>query len=167
MSKTDYTTLLSRIKEVLEVTDDYRFKWKVLTGRRPKLGVVCDCVASNGYRVIRIDNKLHTEHRLMFLWHHGYLPKYIDHIDGNRLNNHINNLREATNSQNCMNRGKQSNNTSGHSGVGWRKNRNRWDAKIKINGKVIGLGFFKEKEDAIKARKDAELIYFKEFTHHG
>lgn len=99
---------------------------------------------------------------------HAYLiniPKgmVVDHIDRNRLNNLSSNLRLVTYSQNGMNKGKQSNNTSGIVGVSWDKSRNKWEAHIKINKKKLHLGRFKNKEDAINARKEAEIKYFGEY----
>ena len=64
-----------------------------------------------------------------------------------------------------MNKGLQSNNTSGIAGVGWHKSSNKWMAYIAINKKQIHLGLFSKKEDAIKARKEAEEKYFGEFSY--
>ena len=90
--------------------------------------------------------------------------KDIDHIDGKPLNNRKYNLREATNSQNMMNRKLQSNNTSGVTGVIWDKHKEKWRAQIKINNKNICLGRFINFDEAVQVRKDAEKEYFGEFT---
>lgn len=87
----------------------------------------------------------------------------VDHIDGNPLNNRLNNLRVATFSQNMMNRRLQSNNSSGVTGVVWHKQKEKWQSQIKINNKNIFLGRYNNIESAIKARKDAEIKYFGEF----
>jgi len=63
---------------------------------------------------------------LIFLYHHGYLPKFVDHIDGNKKNNRIENLREATKSQNAMNQKVSTRNTSGIKGVMWHKRDKKW-----------------------------------------
>ena len=87
----------------------------------------------------------------------------VDHIDRNKLNNHISNLRYATDSENGMNKTIQSNNTSGIVGVYFCKDRNKWRAVIKKDRNPIHLGYFETKEEAIEARSKAEETYFKEF----
>lgn len=88
----------------------------------------------------------------------------IDHINGNTLDNRKNNLRICTNRENTSNRTKLgTNNTSGILGVRFDNRRNKWYADIQYKGKCIFLGYFNIKEDAIKARIDAEKSYFKEF----
>lgn len=84
----------------------------------------------------------------------------IDHIDRNPLNNRRNNLRFVTPSQNSINRGISVVNTSGFIGVIWRGRRSAWEARVKINRKIIYLGQFKNKHDAIVARLKGELKYF-------
>jgi hypothetical protein len=90
----------------------------------------------------------------------------VDHINRNKLDNQRENLRLCTHSKNSMNSSMKSNNTSGITGV-WinkTKKKNKWVAEIFVGGKEICLGNFKNKEEAIKARGDAEQIYFKEFA---
>jgi hypothetical protein len=84
----------------------------------------------------------------------------IDHIDRNPMNNRRSNLREATRSQQAMNRKKQSNNTSGFIGVYLNKRNNKWIAAIKIKGNAKHLGTFINKHDAIIKRLQAEVQYF-------
>lgn len=93
--------------------------------------------------------------------------KYQDHKNANKHDNRKENLRDATHSQNNMNRGVQSNSTSGITGVRWDKRQQKWTAKIKINKRTISLGSYVLKEDAIKARKEAEEKYFGEFAYKG
>ena len=87
----------------------------------------------------------------------------VDHINHNRLDNRISNLRICTRQENCMNSGKRYN-SSGVTGVTWAQNRNRWHARIVINGKQKHLGYFKTKEEAIEARRQAEIEYYGEFA---
>lgn len=89
---------------------------------------------------------------------------WIDHIDGNPLNNKKSNLRRATHGQNSMNQKVRTDNTSGHKGVYWSKNKQKWIMQITKNQKVITKGGFRTIEDAIKARKEAEEKYFGEFA---
>jgi hypothetical protein len=76
----------------------------------------------------------------------------VDHIDNNRSNNHITNIRWATGKENNQNKSLSSKNTSGVKGVYWNKNTNKWKAQIEINGKRINLGSFMNKDDAINIR---------------
>ena len=90
----------------------------------------------------------------------------IDHINHNPLDNRKSNLRICTQQQNLMNLSKNSNNTSGVTGVSWSKVKNKWMSIIVINRKTIFLGYFNNKEDAIEARKQAEIDYFGEYRNN-
>lgn len=91
----------------------------------------------------------------------------VDHINGNKLDNRKCNLRICSQQQNTMNTCMHSNNTSGYKGVTWDKNRNKWIAQITVNYKNIHLGRYENIEDAIKARKEAEVKYFGEYRYKG
>ena len=88
----------------------------------------------------------------------------VDHIYHNKLDNRKNRLRIVTNSQNQMNRDIPKNNTSGVRGVSWHERKQKWIAQIGVDGKLIYLGIFSNKEDAVIARKQAEEKYFGEFN---
>lgn len=89
----------------------------------------------------------------------------IDHINHNRLDNRKSNLRICTQQQNNMNRTMNSNNTSGIAGVSWHKGNRKWGAKIQVAGKQIYLGYYQTKEQAVEARRRAELEYFGEYRN--
>lgn len=96
-------------------------------------------------------------HRLAWLYVYGTWPNgEIDHINGNPIDNRIENLREATHQQNMCNQKIRSDNTSGVKGVSHTKRGKPWRAQININGKVVYLGNFSTKEEAIECRKRAE-----------
>ena len=82
-----------------------------------------------------------------------------------REDNRKSNLRIVSNSENQMNRKLAKNNTSGTSGVDWLKRNNLWRSRITINNQSVTLGYYKNKEDAIKARKEAEEKYFGEYSY--
>jgi hypothetical protein len=103
-------------------------------------------------------------HQAIFLMHHGYLPKCIDHINGNSFDNRIENLREANQSLNTANSVISKANTSGYKGVVWRKDTNKWMAQISKNKKHYNLGSFEKIEDAAKAYKIAAEKFFGEFA---
>ena len=89
--------------------------------------------------------------------------KFVDHMDRNRTNNNILNLRWVTSTENNQNTSMKSTNTSGTIGVGFDKRSNKWRSYIAVNKRQIELGRFVNKEDAIIARTNAEILYFQEF----
>jgi hypothetical protein len=89
----------------------------------------------------------------------------VDHIDNDKQNNNIINLRFATHSQNNQNKSISIKNKSGTKGVFWNKNKNKWTAQITINGKSINLGSFLNKEDAINIRIQRAKDEFGEFIN--
>ena len=116
------------------------------------------------YRKMGINKKTVYVHHAIFLLHHGYLPGYIDHEDGNSLNNKIENLRPATQSQNMGNSRMKSNNTSGYKGVTFRKDTGKWKAAVMVNGKHIGLGSHATKEEAHQAYIVGSQKHFGQFS---
>jgi len=90
-------------------------------------------------------------HRLIYLWHTGKMPVFIDHKDQNKTNNKIENLRPATKSQNNCNTKLRKDNTSGFCGVYWHKVANAWSAEISVKRKKRRIGFYETKEDAAMA----------------
>jgi hypothetical protein len=120
----------------------------------------------NGRPYIKLQVKGKTKylHHAIFLLHHGYLPKVIDHIDGNSLNNKIENLRPATQSQNMGNSRMKSSNTSGAKGVTFRKDTSKWAAAIMKNRKHISLGSYNTKEEAAAAYEEGAKRIFGEFA---
>jgi hypothetical protein len=97
---------------------DGELYWKVLTNSRAPIGAKAGSFNEyNKRRYIRINKISYLAHRLIFLWHYGWLPKEVDHKDTNRLNSRIENLRAATPNQNQRNKSLQCNNTSGFKNV--------------------------------------------------
>jgi hypothetical protein len=119
----------------------------------------------SGYRMIGIGGHLYRAHRLAWLFMTGAEPSAeIDHIDGNRANNGWANLRLAGHRENMCNRGKQSNNRSGHKGVSWSPEREKFQATIQHKGRSYGLGRFCNIEDAIAAYNRAARDYHGQFA---
>ena len=116
------------------------FTWKVSTAHRVKVGDVAGSQNGLGYLSIQLQSRPQLAHRLAWLYVYGSWPKdQLDHINRNRSDNRISNLREVSNKQNMQNASKPSNNTSGHPGVYWHKQRSKWVAQIKHNYKQINL----------------------------
>ncbi len=90
--------------------------------------------------------------------------KCVDHIDGHRTNNNIDNLRFCSYSQNGGNRKKQETSSSSFKGVCWGKKDNKWVAYIKFNGRQKHLGSFNDEKEAARAYNEAAKEYFKEFS---
>ena len=92
---------------------------------------------------------------------------HITHGSMTHIDNRISNLRFATRSQNCMNTRIKKTNTSGVTGVSFRKDRGMWRARMRVDGIDTQLGYFKEKSDAINARKLAEIKYQGEYSFNS
>lgn len=132
------------------------------------LGAEAGCVnPSTGYVYVGIHKKRYAAHRLIFLFHNNFLPKFIDHIDGNILNNCIENLREATKQQNNANSKIRHDNTSGYKGVSWCKRKQRWRAYIQSNKSNMSLGTFATAEEAARAVSNARSLLHKEFARNS
>lgn len=137
------------------------FTWKVSTSNRVKVGDVAGCPDGHGYLLISVQSRLYKAHRLAWLYVSGTWPTdQIDHINRNKTDNRITNLRDVTQKQNLQNKSKRSDNTSGYPGVSWHKSYSKWVARIKHNYKDIHLGYFSILEAAISARKAAEKLYW-------
>jgi hypothetical protein len=111
------------------------------------------------YYVVRILSKNYYAHRIAYALHYGEqlsIDTLIDHIDGDRSNNCIDNLRKANHTENAYNRKVRANSDSGHNGVSLVNYIDKWKAQIVINGRQTSLGYFDCKEDAITARLNAE-----------
>jgi hypothetical protein len=103
----------------------------------------------HGYVFIGIDRVVYRAHRLAWAHFYGEWPaNQIDHINGDRQDNRIANLREATNAQNAQNMGIKKSNTSGVPGVSWHDRAGKWSAQITIGGKKRHLGLFECRETA-------------------
>lgn len=121
----------------------------------------------NSYYELRIDSVNYYAHRLIFFIHHGWCPEYIDHINGNKSDNRIENLRPATIQQNGQNMSISKRNTSGFKGVTYDKRYNHWQARIRYCGKRRTLGCFNSKELAAEFLELAREMLHGAFANHG
>jgi|FLMP01.1.fsa_nt_emb hypothetical protein len=140
---------------------------KVSTSSNAAAGKIAGHVRRDGYRDIRINGKSYLTHRLVFLMHNGYLPKQVDHIDNERSNNRIQNLRPATNSENLWNQSISSNNASGFKGVSWRKDKKRWGVYVRKDGKGHWGGLHDTPEEANEAAMKLREKLHGEFVRHA
>ena len=143
------------------------FNWLVDRGKRKAGSRAGRTNKFSGYVVIYISNKAYYAHRLAWLYMKGVWPKnQIDHDDHVRHNNRWNNLFEATNQDNSKNQTKRKTNTSGITGVSWKKEKSRFEVYITNNGRKIHLGYFDNLDEAKTARKEADIKY-KFHQNHG
>jgi hypothetical protein len=136
-----------------------------LTSRNGSLaGSVCNRVSAEGYVVFSVDGRPYKAHRLAWLYETGAWPKFqIDHKDGCRSNNRINNLREASGSQNKANEKLRKDNSSGFKGAKPHYG-GKWQARIGINGKRVSLGYYATAAEAHEAYLAAARREFGEFV---
>lgn len=147
-----------RLREVLQYHPETgQFTWK-LNPSCVRIGKIAGTLLEKGYVKIAIDKRAHMAHRLAWLYVHGEWPDgYIDHINRNKSDNRISNLRVVGRNENMQNQGLHKRNTSGFRGVSEFKN--RWRARISVNGKDKYLGRFKDKESAYEAYLKAAAKY--------
>ncbi|MCO1367170.1 HNH endonuclease signature motif containing protein [Burkholderia multivorans] len=108
------------------------------------------------YKQCSVDKEKYLVHRIVWLIHHGEFPKHeIDHVDGNGLNNRIENLRAVTGPENRKNLPRRRDNTSGVTGVSWHNKAKKWLAQAQVEGKYVYLGLFDTVESAAQARARA------------
>jgi len=113
-----------------------------------------------GYKHGKIFEKYYLAHRIAYAIYHGIWPAdQIDHINGDKLDNRIANLRDVNCGENSRNMRRPSTNTSGHIGVSWCNSRGKWNSRICAHGKKRHIGYFTDIEDAIEARAAAEIKY--------
>ena len=131
------------------------FTWIRPTSRCVKAGQLAGDVKKHGYLMIGFGGKRHLAHRLAWFYVHGVWPEHeIDHINRNRLDNRLVNLRCATRSENAKNVGARVKSSSGLKGVSWDKAHEKWRAQTRINGKKKYIGLFDTKEAAYDAYKN-------------
>jgi hypothetical protein len=121
-------------------------------------------IGSHGYRNGNLLGKSVLAHRVVFELVNGYAPDYVDHINGNKLDNRPCNLRPATNSQNIANSNSRKNSSSKYLGVCWSKNHKKWIANITKNNKAIYIGIFEKEKDAALAYNIAAIFLHKQFA---
>jgi len=150
---------VDRCNELFEYRDGQLIR-KVATRAFVKIGVCAGTVGAGGYLQTRVDGKNFKVARIIYAMHYGD-PEgmQVDHINHDRLDNRIENLRLVTQQENQHNQSKLKTNKSGFTGVVWNKKSERWIVHISVNKKQAYLGSFKKKRDAIFRRRLAEIAH--------
>ena len=164
MSTKDLTQ--EQLKNILSYNADTgEFYWLINANYNAQAGQRAGALV-NKYIGIRIKGVMHQAHRLAWLYMTGKHPnRYIDHVNVIKTDNKFINLRESTPSQNCMNYGKKSNNTSNYKGVSFHKASNKWQALCRHDGIQKHIGLFLTAELASEAYKSYSKIHQKEFSN--
>lgn len=149
-------------KEIFDYRDGKLF-WRNDRGSNAKAGQRAGGQRITGYRAVFLCGKRYQEHRLIYLWHHGHMPKQIDHINMDKSDNRIENLRPADSSQNQANT-KSRSNSSGYRGVRLVPETGRWAARIYKDYKEIRIGTFDTPEEASAAYQERAKELFGEFA---
>ena len=135
--------------------------WRFGNGRNVKPWQEVKAKNGNGYYTAKIHGKSYLAHRLAWLYVHGSFPnKYIDHKNRIRNDNRLCNLRDVNTTDNAQNISLPSHNKSGYIGVSWIKSHNCWTVYVKVNKKNKWLGYYKNLDDAVAARKAGEKQYY-------
>ena len=137
---------------------------RVKNNGRWKAGTIAGCKAHHsGYVQISIGHTLYRAHRLAWVYMYGSIPEglTVDHENGIRSDNRLDNLRLANQSEQNQNMGLPSTNTSGHLNVYWRERYKKWEVQIQIDGKALSKGLYADKEEAIEVAKKAKQEHHK------
>jgi hypothetical protein len=161
---------MSTIVEKYNHRFDYKdgdLYWKEDRGSQKCKGKMAGTQDHRGYLRVRVRELGGSMlvHRIIFAMHHGYLPAEVDHIDGDKSNNRIENLREVTRSQNQMNKGRNGQNKSGCKNVYFY--RNKWGVKLVVNKKSLFIGVFESLELADLVAHSAREKYHGDYANHG
>lgn len=153
----DQTTLKSLLSYSAETG---HFHWKV-PRRNIAVGDLAGCVNQKGYRYIGVGGKLYRANRLAWFYCYGEWPEFqVDHINGDRLDDRIENLRDVPPHGNQQNRRAGNKNSSSRLlGVSWNGATNSWRAQISVGRKTRHLGLYETEQDAHRAYLDAKSTY--------
>ena len=159
MDTQDIHSLFLYDKDSGLLTNRHKRNYRTVVGEEAGYIWVDKKRADHKYRVVKVYGKEYKVHRLIWMMVHGELPDgQIDHINGDTLDNRIDNLRVVNNMTNSKNRSIQSNNTSGYHGINQLPSGN-WRVRISHNRKRVNIGTFNTFEEAKAAREEAEIKY--------
>ena len=132
-----------------------------------KVGDEAGWIGNKGYKLVGLNYKCILEHRIIFMMFHGYMPKFVDHINGNIKDNRIENLREANCITNGYNQKLTKRNTSGCKNVSWNKQRGKWVVRIVHSKKKVKQWYVDDFELAELIAYEARIKFHGDFANHG
>jgi hypothetical protein len=162
----NYAALGYDLLHELFVYDGENLRWRYSRGSRAQQGSIAGSKTNFGYVSVRINKKPYQAHKIIYFMLTGEWPEFIDHINGNRADNRIENLRPATKRQNIWNQDITSRNTSGIKGISFDKSVNRWYARVSANG-IVKRKTFKDISDAEAWVVETRNNLHGEFACHG
>jgi hypothetical protein len=156
-----------KLKEIFTYNPDGKLVRNISTARLAKVGDIAGNYDKKlGYNRVSINGKSYLLHRIVFLYHYGYMPKILDHINGIKTDNRIENLRPASQEENSRNRCKNNNNASGYKNVSWHNQHKKWAVTMHLNGKKKHFGYFEDIELADLVAQEARVKYHGQFAHN-
>jgi hypothetical protein len=153
-------------QELLHKLFDYKdgqLYWKNDNKAKKIKGNVAGYIKKNGYVGIRYMGNLYLAHRLIYLYHHGNLPKFLDHINLDKCDNRIENLRPCTRNENQRNHAIKITNTSGYKNITWHKKNKKWQVSFDVNSKKLYLGCYFDIEVAKFIAETMRHKYYGQF----
>jgi hypothetical protein len=157
----------ARFNEAFEYRDGKLF-WKIMTNPSKKLiSKQAGCKSSGAYGVVNLDGQAYSIHKVIFAMHKGFIPPIVDHINGDKSDHRIENLRAATHSTNNFNKVVQSNNKLGLKNIAWHKQNQKYWVQLVQNKKKVVSVLVDNLELAELVAIEARNKYHKEFANHG
>lgn len=148
------------LKELFYIDKDWQLRWEVKKALRVKIGDIAGGKDKVGYQIVSINYQLFKCHRIIWALFYGEWPSgSIDHINGIKDDNRIENLRVVTVIENARNQKKRKNNKTGVTGISRRGALSKFEVFITVDYKQIYLGIYEDFFEAVCARKSAELHY--------
>lgn len=156
------------LHEIFQYKDGLLYWKKKASKHSPvKIGSIAGNVKNDGYYAVKILFKSYSLHRIIFMYHYGFFPEEVDHIDNNKSNNLIENLRASNRKQNMCNTRTPITNTSGVKGVVWHKRDKKWSVQLMLNRKRHSFGYYDDFELAELVMQMAREKYHGNFANHG
>jgi hypothetical protein len=151
---------VDELKKLFYIDEDWQLRWKVKKAKQIKIGAIAGTTSVFGYRSVTINNRHYRVHRIIWALHYGEWPTgHLDHINGIKDDNSIENLRVATTTENARNQKLFVTNKTRLPGVSWNKATNKWESYIYDRCQKKHLGTSEDFFEVVCARKSAELQY--------
>lgn len=156
---------IEMFKKYFEYNEGYLY-WRNRSGTRGRVGTVAGKLRKDGYFDVGLKGKYYLIHRIVFALHFGFLPKMIDHINRDRSDNRVENLREIEYSSNNWNSGISSSNTTGVKGIRITRT-GKFEARLAVKGKTIQVGTFSTLDEATSELKKVREKEHGEYACNG